>query len=107
MQKQIILATTNKIEGKNHEVLGMVQGNVVMAKHLGRAIGAGFKQLAGGEIKTYTDLLNETRGVAIGRMLEQANAWNADAIIGVRLETCSVMDGCSEVTAYGTAVKFI
>lgn len=108
MEKQIILATTNRVEGQNHQVLGMVQGSVVRAKDLGRAFLGNLKAgTVGGEIEIYTDLLNEARSTAINRMIEQAKAWGADAIIGLRIQTCSVMNGCSEVTAYGTAVKFV
>ena len=108
MDKQIVLATSDKIEGVNHQVLGMVQGSIVRAKDMGRAFIANLKAgTVGGEIKVYTDLLNEARSTAIARMLEQAKAWNADAIVAIRIQTCSVMNGSSEVTAYGTAVKFV
>jgi len=106
--KQIILATTNTIEGKNLQTLGIVQGNIVRAKDIGRAFVASLKAgTVGGEINIYTDLLNEARATATGRMMAQAQAWDADAIVAVRMVTCSVMDGSSEVTVYGTAVKFI
>ena len=103
----MLMATTNEIPGKNFEVLGLVQGNIVRTKDFGRAFAAGLRSLAGGEIKIYTDLLNEARTVAYARMQEQAYALGADAIVGIRMTTCSVMDGSSEVTAYGTAVKFV
>ena len=104
---RMIMATTDTIPGKELQVLGLVQGNVVRAKDIGRALAAGFRAMGGGEIKIYTDLLNEARSTAVERMVAQAEAWGADAIVCVRLETCSVMDGSSEVTAYGTAVKFV
>jgi len=107
MQKQIIMTTTDLIPGQNLQVLGLVQGSVVRAKDVGRAFAAGIRAMAGGEVKIYTDLLNEARATATERMLDQAQAWGADAIVCLRIATCSVMDGCSEVTAYGTAVKFI
>lgn len=103
----IIMATTDTIPGKNIEVLGLVQGNVVRAKDIGRAFAAGIRAIGGGEIKIYTDLLNEARHTAIERMVSDARAMGADAIVCVRLATCSVMDGSSEVTAYGTAVKYV
>jgi len=103
----MIMTTTDAIAGKNLEMLGLVQGNIVRTKHLGKAIAAGFRAMGGGEIKIYTDLLNEARDVAISRMQEQAKAMGADAIVAIRMTTCSVMDGSSEVTAYGTAVKFV
>ena len=103
----MMMTTTDSIAGKNLEMIGMVQGNIVRTKDFGKAMLAGFRALAGGEIKIFTDLLNEARAIAIGRMQEQAQAYGADAIVAVRMTTCSVMDGSSEVTAYGTAVKFV
>ena len=102
-----MLVTTEGIAGKNLQVLGLVKGNVVRAKHIGRDIMAGFKTIVGGEIAGYTELLNEARGIATDRMIAEAAAMGADAIVAMRYITCSVMDGASEVTAYGTAVKFI
>jgi len=101
------MTTTESIIGKNLEMLGLVQGNIVRTKNVGKAIAAGFRSLGGGEIKIFTDLLNEAREIAITRMQEQAKALGADAIVCIRITTCSVMDGSSEVTAYGTAVKFV
>ena len=103
----MLMTTTDSVAGKNLEMLGLVQGNIVRTKHLGKAIAAGFRALGGGEIKIYTDLLSEAREIAVSRMQEQAKALGADAIVCVRIATCSVMDGSSEVTAYGTAVKFV
>jgi len=103
----MIITTTDLITGKSFEMLGLVQGNIVRTKHLGKAIAAGLRSLGGGEIKIYTELLNEARDIAISRMKDNAAALGADAVVCVRLTTCSVMDGSSEVTAYGTAVKFV
>ena len=103
----MIMSTTDTIPGKELQVLGLVQGNVVRAKDIGRAMAAGLRAIGGGEIKIYTDLLNEARLTATGRMVEQARGWGADAIVCIRMTTCSVMDGSSEVTVYGTAVKFM
>ena len=103
----MILTTTDTITGKNLQMLGLVQGNIVRTKDIGRSLVAGFRAMGGGEIKIFTDLLNEARSTAISRMIEQARSIGADAIVCIRLTTCSVMDGSSEVTAYGTAVKFI
>jgi len=105
--KHIIMATTDTIPGKNLQVLGFVQGNIVRTKDIGRAFFAGLRAIGGGEIKIYTDLLNEARSTAMSRMLEGARSLGADAIVAIRMTTCSVMDGSSEVTTYGTAVKFI
>jgi len=102
----LLKTTTDTIVGRNFYMLGLVQGNIVRTKDVGRAVLAGFRAMAGGEIKIYTDLLNEARVIAISRMEEQAMALGADAIVCIRLATCAVMDGSSEVTAYGTAVKY-
>lgn len=98
--------TINYFPGKEIEAIGMVTGNVVQAKHIGRDIMAGFKNIAGGEIKSYTDLLNESRQIAYQRMIAEAEALGADAIISARFGAASVMEGTSELLAYGTAVKF-
>jgi len=103
----MLMTTTDSIPGENLELLGLVQGNIVRTKNVGKAIAAGFRAMGGGEIKIFTDLLNEARAMAISRMQEQAQALGADAIVFIRITTCSVMDGSSEVTAYGTAVKFV
>jgi len=102
----MLILTTDVMPGKQFEVLGMVKGSVVRAKHVGRDIMAGFKSVVGGEIKGYTELLNEARNIASERMVADAQAMGADAIICVRFSTCSVMNGASEVMAYGTAIKF-
>ena len=103
----MIMTTTDSIAGKNLEMLGLVQGNIVRTKNIGKAMVAGFRSLGGGEVKIFTNLLSEAREIAISRMEEQAQALGADAVVCIRLTTCSVMDGSSEVTAYGTAVKFV
>jgi len=103
----MLFVTTDSIPGKNYEVLGTARGNVVRAKHIGRDIMAGFKTIVGGEIKGYTGLMNEARDIANDRMVEDDKGKGADAIVCVRYETCSIMDGSSEVMAYGTAVRFV
>jgi len=103
----MIITTINDYPGKNIEILGMVMGSTVQAKHVGKAFLAGLNAMAGGEITIYTELLNEARNTATQRMVAQATAWGADAIIAARFQSCSVMDGSSEVIAYGTAVKFV
>lgn len=99
--------TTDYITGKNLETLGMVQGSTVQSKHIGRDIAASFKTIVGGELKGYTEMMNEARKTATARMIEQAQAMGADAIICVRFASSAVMDGAAEIMAYGTAVKFI
>jgi uncharacterized protein YbjQ (UPF0145 family) len=84
--------------------IGLVMGNTIRAKHVGRDIMAGFKNIVGGEIKSYTDLLSEARNQAIERMVEAAENVGANAIVNVRLSTSAVMAGAAELFAYGTAV---
>jgi uncharacterized protein YbjQ (UPF0145 family) len=99
--------TTDYITGKNLETLGLAQGSTVQSKHIGRDLAASFKTIVGGELKGYTEMMNEARKVATARMIEQAEAMGADAIIAVRYSSSAVMDGAAEIMAYGTAVKFI
>ena len=102
----MILSTTFDVPGKKiKQNLGIVIGNVVRAKHLGKDIRAGLRNLVGGEVKQYTQLLSEARTEAIKRMEREAKKKNADAIIGVRIATSSISQLSSEVVAYGTAVK--
>ncbi len=88
------------------DVLGLVKGNTVQSKHIGKDIGAGLKTLVGGEIKGYTEMLQEARQIATQRMVEEAEALHADAVINVRFSSSQIMEGAAEVIAYGTAVKF-
>ncbi|HNR90922.1 MAG TPA: YbjQ family protein [Dokdonella sp.] len=84
--------------------LGLVQGSTVRAKHAGRDFMAGLKNIVGGELKGYTDLLNESRQEAIDRMLQQARAIGGNAVVNVRFSTANITSGAAEVMAYGTAV---
>lgn len=84
--------------------LGLVQGSTVRAKHIGRDFMAGLKNMVGGELKGYTELLNESRDEALARMMEQAQQAGANAVLNVRFSTSSVAAGASEIFAYGTAV---
>jgi uncharacterized protein YbjQ (UPF0145 family) len=102
----MIIATTETIA--NHEIeetLGVVKGETIRARWFGRDIAAGLRQVVGGEIKSYTDMMMKAREEAIERMVEEAKKLGADAVIGVRFSTAMVMQGASEVMAYGTAVK--
>ena len=101
----MIVVNTETIPG--HEVVelkGLVQGNTIRAKHFGRDIGAGLKNLVGGELKAYTELMTEARREAVGRMLSQAAALGANAVVNVRFTTSQVANGAAELYAYGTAV---
>ena len=100
------MATTDYIAGKEVEHLGLVRGNIVMTKHLGQDIMAGFKAIVGGEIQQFTELLNDARNTATERMVQEAQNLGADAIIMVRYATSQIMDPAAEVMAYGTAVRY-
>jgi len=103
----VLLSTMDYITGKELEPLGLVQGNVVQTKSIGKDLKAVGRTLVGGEIKDYTDLLKEARGIATERMKQEAEALGADAIVAIRYATSGIMDSASEVMAYGTAVKYI
>ena len=101
----MLISNIEIIPGKRiHKHLGMVQGNTVRAKHAGRDIMASVKNIFGGELKGYTELLTEAREEAVGRMVQQAEAVGANAVINVRFSTSSVAAGAAELFAYGTAV---
>ena len=100
------LVSIDSIPGKEYEALGLVKGTIVQSKNFGRDFMAGLKTLVGGEIVGYTEMLNEARQIATKRMVNEAEALGADAIIGVRYGSSAVMQGAAEVVAYGTAVKF-
>ena len=101
----MILLTIENI-GKEFELLGLVRGSMIQSKHLGKDVMAGLKTLVGGELKGYTEMMEESREKALSRMMKQAEKLGADAIIGVRFTTSAIMQGAAEVTAYGTAVKY-
>ena len=103
----MIVTTCDVLPGQNVQVLGLVRGNVVTSKHVGRDIMAGFKNIVGGEIKSYTDMMNEGRNIAEQRMIAEAQALGADAIICARYASASVMEGTQEMLVYGTAVRFV
>lgn len=103
--QDIILTNLETVPGRtitNH--LGLVQGNTVRAKHVGRDIMAGLKNIVGGELKGYTELLNDAREEATSRMIGEAQARGANAVINVRFSTSSITAGASELYCYGTAV---
>lgn len=101
------LLTIDNIPGSKIGALGLVKGTTVQTKHFGKDIMASLKTLVGGEIKGYTEMLNEARQIATERMIKEAEALDADAIIGIRFSSSEVMDGAAEIVAYGTAVKII
>ena len=102
----MLLVNTPTIEGKRiKEVLGLVRGNTVHSKHLGKDIGAGLKTIIGGEIKAYTEMLTNAREDATSRMIKEAEKLGADAVVNVRYTTSQTMQAAAEILAYGTAVK--
>jgi len=101
----VLVVNTEYVPG--HEVVelkGLVQGNTIRAKNIGRDIGAGLKNLVGGELKAYTELMTESRRQAVERMTSQADQLGANAILNVRFTTSAVAGGAAELYAYGTAV---
>jgi uncharacterized protein YbjQ (UPF0145 family) len=102
----LMLSNIEEIPGKRIvEFYGVVTGNTVRAKHVGRDLMAGLKNLVGGELKGYTELLQDSREEATARMVEQASAMGANAVVNVRYATSSVAQGAAELFAYGTAVR--
>ena len=102
----MILTTTEHIPGKDYEILGLVRGSTIQSKNIGRDISQSFKTLVGGELKAYNDMMNDARALATKRMVEEAEALGADAIVNIRYASSAIMQGAAEVIAYGTAVKF-
>jgi uncharacterized protein YbjQ (UPF0145 family) len=104
----VIVVTTEQIEGKKiTETLGLVRGSTIRARHVGRDIMAGLRNIVGGEVKDYTVMLAQAREEALQRMIEQAEKMGANAIIGTRFVTSMVLSGAAEMVAYGTAVKVV
>ena len=103
----MLLLNIEYIPGKKIQALGIAKGSVVQSKTFGKDFMAGMKTLVGGEIESYTEMLNEARQIATKRMVDNAEEMGADAVIGVRYASSSVMQGAAEVTAYGTAVRVI
>ena len=101
----MLLVNIDYIPGREFEVLGMAKGTVVQSKNFGKDFMAGMKTLVGGEIVGYTEMLNEARQIATKRMVDEANALGADAVVNIRYGSSSVMQGAAKVVAYGTAVK--
>jgi len=102
----MLLSTTYELAGYEvTETIDIVRGSTVRARHVGRDIMAGFKNVVGGEIRSYTELMSDAREQAIERMIADADDLGADAVVGVRFMTASVMKGASEILAFGTAVR--
>ncbi len=102
----MIVVNIDHIPGKEYQILGMVQGAMVQTVHAGKDIFNSFKTILGGELTSYTEMMNSSRATATSRMIDQAASIGADAVINVRYTSSQVMQGASEVLAYGTAIKF-
>lgn len=103
----MIVTSADVVPGQNVQVLGLVRGNIVTSRHIGRDMMAGMKELVGGEIKSYTEMTDQTRTVAEGRMIAEAERLGADAVVAMRFSSGSINPGTIEMLAYGTAVKFV
>ncbi len=103
----MILVNTDYISGKQFEMLGLVKGSTIQTKNIGRDITQSLKTLVGGELKSYTEMMDNARALATKRMAEEAEKLGADAVVNIRYASSAVMAGAAEVMAYGTAVKFI
>ena len=103
----MILVNTDYISGKELEMLGLVKGSTIQSKHIGSDIAQSFKTLVGGELKSYNDMMNNARAMATKRMVAEAEALGADAVVNIRYASSAIMQGAAEVIAYGTAVKFV
>ncbi|NLG53947.1 MAG: YbjQ family protein [Clostridiales bacterium] len=103
----MILVNTDYISDKKLEMLGLVKGATIQSKNIGRDITQAFKTLVGGELKAYTEMMNDARAIATKRMVEEAERLGADAVVNIRYASSAVMQGAAEVIVYGTAVKFI
>jgi uncharacterized protein YbjQ (UPF0145 family) len=102
----MMMVTTDYISGKEFETLSLVKGSCIQSVHVGKDLMNGLKTLVGGELKSYTEMMDKARDIAIDRMFQDAQRVNADAIVCVRFATSSIMQSAAEVTVFGTAVKF-
>lgn len=103
----MILVNTDYIPGKKFEMIGLVRGSMIQSVHVGKDIVNSFKTLVGGELTSYTEMMNDARAMATKRMAEDAASMGADAVINIRYSSSQVVQNAAEVMAYGTAVKFV
>ena len=102
----MFIVNTDYIAGRELEMLGLVKGSTIQSKNVAHDISQGLKTLVGGELKSYTDMMEKARALAVQRMVEEAEQLGADAVINVRFSSASVMQAAAEVMAYGTAVRY-
>jgi uncharacterized protein YbjQ (UPF0145 family) len=103
----MILTTTERIPGHEMEILGVVFGNTVRSKHIGKDISAALKSVVGGELQEYTEMLSDARTEAMNRMVNAAVEMKADAVVNIRFTTSQTMSTAAELLAYGTAVRLL
>jgi uncharacterized protein YbjQ (UPF0145 family) len=103
----VILVNTDFVSGKEIQTLQMVRGSIIQSKNIGKDIMSGLKTIIGGELKGYSEMMNEARAIATMRMVEEAEELGADAVINIRYASSAVMSGAAEILAWGTAVKFV
>ena len=103
----MIVVNTENIPGQEYKALSLVSGVCIMSRHIGKDIGAGFRNMVGGEMKAYMDMLEESKENAIMYMIQKAQAMGADAVVNVRFQSSTIVQGGAEIIAYGTAVKFV
>jgi uncharacterized protein YbjQ (UPF0145 family) len=103
----MLIVTTEHVSGKEIEMLGLVKGSTIQTVNAFKDIGAGLKTLIGGELTKYNEMMDNARRIATERMMADAQSMGADAVVGVRYATSSIMQGAAEVLAYGTAVRFL
>lgn len=102
----MLVVTTDQIQGKEFEEIGIAKGSTIQCKHFGKDIGSGFRNLVGGEMKAYVEMMDQARDIAYERMVQNAINLGANAIVAMRFTTSAISPGAAEVMAYGTAVKF-
>ena len=102
----MILVNTDYVSGKDLETIGLVKGSTIQSKNIGKDILQGLKTIIGGELKGYTEMMNEARALATKRMVQEAEQLGADAVVNIRYSSAAIMQNAAEVIAYGTAVKF-
>ena len=102
----MLLVNTEHIPGHDYEVLGLVRGSTIQTKHLGKDLTQSLKTLVGGELRAYTEMMDQARDLATERMAGEAARLGADAVVNIRYATSAIMQGAAEVMVYGTAVKF-
>ena len=102
----MILVNTDFIPGKEFEVLSIVKGSTIQTRHVGKDIMSGLKNIVGGELKAYVEMVNHARALATKRMVEEAEQLGADAVINIMYSTRSILQGAAEILAYRTAVQF-